>query len=163
MCCAVCKISLDWTFAERKSREEAETNRKAAFEAQELLVARYQRVLENWSRVVFQKSNHLALRIKEAATAVRIKLNAGATVIQALGRGFLGRKRVKKLRQLAFERTMYLAIKMQSMYRGWRSRLRSSVMKKLQSTSKAAQKLFQVGDVDTNVKPRTLVCTASKR
>ena len=148
LCCMVCKISLDWACAERKARQGAETKRTAAFDAQELLVARYQRVLENWSRVVFQKSNHLALRIKEAATSVRSKLTAGATAIQALGRGFLGRKRVQKLRRLASERTMYLAIKMQSMYRGWKSRLRSSVMKTLQTTSKAAQKLFQVCDVD---------------
>ena len=64
--------------------------------------------------------------------------------MQAIGRGFLGRKRVKHLRQLAFQKTLFVAVKLQSFYRGWKSRLRVKVLRKLRTTSKAAQRLFQV-------------------
>ena len=108
---------------------------------------------------MFQKSNHLAMRIKEAAVSVRDKLTASATAVQAIGRGYLGRKRVKVLRQLVFQRTVFLAVKLQAIYRDWKSRIRVNVLRKLRTTSKAAQRLFQVCRGWTDLShPQSVVC-----
>jgi len=129
-------------WAERKSREKIEANRKAAADATEFLEVRYQRVIGRWSSIVYQKSHQLALRIKQATAGVHSKRNKATTLIQSLVRGWLGRIRVQKIRKGIYTRLIWGACKAQALYRGWKDRRICKLLRELRTTSSAARRLF---------------------
>jgi Ca2+-binding EF-hand superfamily protein len=130
-------------WAERNSREKLEAERKASFGARELLEARYQRVLYRWSTIVYQKSHQLALRITQAAAGVRSRRTHAITKIQSLVRGWLGKIRVRKMRQSIQMRKLLAVAKMQALFRGWKDRRMCRFLRELRTTSSAAKRLFK--------------------
>lgn len=130
-------------WAERKSREKMETERKASFGARELLQARYQRVLHRWSTIVYQKSFQLALRMRQAAAGVRSRRTHAITKIQSIVRGWLATIRVRKIRRGMLMRKFLAVAKMQALFRGWKDRQMCKFLRELRVTSNAAKRLFK--------------------
>jgi hypothetical protein len=138
-------------WAEAQARRELEEQRVRKVEEVEMSQERFLRVCAMWGRVVRAKCALLPRMVRMAMMRVRKMATDNSVSVQRLAKGFLARRRVRRMRREMTARGHAKATVIQAAFRGFTARWRVAFRMRLVHTQVANAKLFEAQEAFVNM------------